>query len=101
MLVVGVHGRRSAASPAVALSATHHLLAPAPLQPWPPLAPRAAALLQVNEIKNGRLAMIAQLGFWSQYAATGKGPIENLADHLASPYTVNFATNGISLPFVQ
>ena len=28
--------------------------------------------MQVNEIKNGRLAMVAFLGFIAQHAATGK-----------------------------
>jgi len=51
-----------------------------------------------REIRNGRLAMVAFLGFVSQHAATGKGPIENLAEHLADPWAVNFCTNGVSLP---
>eukprot|EP00775_Hariotina_reticulata_P005979 gene5979-6218_t len=54
-----------------------------------------------NEIVNGRLAMVANLGFWAQYAATGKGPIQNLQDHLADPYHVTFATNGVSVPFLH
>jgi len=53
-----------------------------------------------KEIKNGRLAMVAFVGFAAQHAATGKGPIENLVDHLASPYTTTFATNGVSVPFL-
>ncbi|GAX82042.1 hypothetical protein CEUSTIGMA_g9470.t1 [Chlamydomonas eustigma] len=52
-----------------------------------------------KEITNGRLAMTAFAGFIAQHAATGKGPIENLVDHLASPYTTTFATNGVSVPF--
>lgn len=43
--------------------------------------------------------MLACLGFFAQYKATGEGPGANLAAHLANPWGVNFTTNGISLPF--
>eukprot|EP00878_Enallax_costatus_P041673 GHUV01048517.1.p1 GENE.GHUV01048517.1~~GHUV01048517.1.p1 ORF type:complete len:238 (-),score=75.84 GHUV01048517.1:403-1116(-) len=56
-------------------------------------SPEKTKDLKLKEIKNGRLAMLACLGFAAQHAATGKGPIDNLLDHLAAPLKTTFVDN--------
>jgi len=54
--------------------------------------------LKVKEIKNGRLAMVAMLGFVAE-AGLGKDPIDGLLEHVSNPMGANFTTNGVSVPF--
>jgi len=50
---------------------------------------------QLKEVKNGRLAMLAFLGFTSQAAVRGAGPLACLQAHLADPGHVNLFTSGV------
>nr|ABD37891.1 light-harvesting chlorophyll-a/b binding protein Lhcb5 [Mesostigma viride] len=54
--------------------------------------PSKADELKVKEIKNGRLAMMAFLGFVVQYFVTKEGPYANWSKHLADPFGYNFLT---------
>lgn len=64
------------------------------LNPFDPMG-MASPETQQKEIKNARLAMIAFLGFASQGAVRGMGPIECLKLHLEDPGHNNIFTSAV------
>lgn len=50
---------------------------------------------KLKEVKNARLAMLAFVGFCSQAAVRGKGPVECLSDHIADPWHNNIFTSSV------
>jgi len=54
--------------------------------------------MQVKEVKNGRLAMVAFVGFLLQAIVVRKGPVACLTDHLSDPFGKNILTNILNLP---
>jgi light-harvesting complex I chlorophyll a/b binding protein 3 len=54
--------------------------------------PSEMKTLQTKEVQNGRLAMLAMLGFFVQASFTHASPVENLVAHLSDPSGANILT---------
>jgi Chlorophyll A-B binding protein len=66
--------------------------------PFDPLG-MSSEEMKLKEVKNGRLAMIALVGFCSQAAVQGMGPIDCLKAHIADPTHANVYTSKVAPEF--
>jgi len=66
--------------------------------PFDPMGMGKSPDRAVKEVKNGRLAMIAVVGFAVQALATRTGPLENLTAHISSPFTNNIVGSINNIP---
>ncbi|KAI8473655.1 MAG: light-harvesting protein of photosystem I [Monoraphidium minutum] len=64
------------------------------IAPFDPMGMKSAET-QLKEVKNARLAMLAFLGFCSQAAVRGLGPIDCLKLHLEDPWNNNIFTSSV------
>lgn len=51
--------------------------------------------MKAKELANGRLAMVAFVGFCSQAAVTGEGPVTCLKEHVQDPFNKNIYTSPV------
>ncbi|GMH40218.1 hypothetical protein BSKO_08122 [Bryopsis sp. KO-2023] len=61
------------------------------MHPFDPLKLRSEEMMAA-EVNHGRLAMLSFMGFCSQAAVLGMGPIESLMNHLENPFQNNVYT---------